>query len=241
MAELKPDSGQKFPALGWSAVLVTVLLLAWFVFRPFDAIWAIVVIGTALALLKGLRRPASRHPTSRVDRRRRRNETPALFLAHPVRGRGRAWLHDAQGRTVRRAGMFAIVCMTAACFMGWDAWQEDQVIDHLRSRGQEVTVTVVSVTGWSDDNEALHADVRFETPSGSVRTNVEFEGDSVGSEPGDQLTVVYDPAHPATVRLPSQLDGHVIGTLVTGLVVVSLLALFVLAFAIRDRLRAGRR
>ncbi|MFD9540739.1 DUF3592 domain-containing protein [Streptomyces sp. NPDC060022] len=91
--------------------------------------------------------------------------------------------------------------MTAACFMGWDAWQEDQALSHLRSRGQEVTATVVSVTGWSNANEALRVDVRFEGQSGPARTNVDLEGDSVGSKPGDRLTIVYDPVHPATVRL----------------------------------------
>ncbi|MFD4688914.1 DUF3592 domain-containing protein [Streptomyces sp. NPDC058463] len=236
-----PDSGREFPALGWSTVFVAVFLLAWFVFRPFDTLWMFVGTGSALALLKVLRRLVSRHPTSRIDRWCRTNATPALFLAHLRRGENRAWLHAAQWRAVRRAGMFAIVCTIAVCFMGWDAWKENQALNHLRSRGQEVTATVVSVTGWSDADEALHVDVRFETQSGPARTNVDLEGDSVGSKPGDRLTVVYDPVRPATVRLPSQLDGRGIDGLVTGMVVLMLLALFVLAHAIRDQLRAGRR
>ncbi|MFE6038713.1 DUF3592 domain-containing protein [Streptomyces sp. NPDC056452] len=239
---MKPsDSGREFPALGWSTVLVAVFLLAWFVFWPFDIIWLFVVTGTTLALLKMLRRLIARHPNSRIDRWCRTNATPALLLAQLGRGGGRAWLHDAQWRAVRRAGIFAIACTTAACFMGWDAWQENQALDHLRSRGREVTATVVSVTGWSDADEALRVDVRFETPSGPARTNVDLEGDSVGSKPGDRLALVYDPVHPATVRLPSQLDGRVIDGLVTGMVVVTLLALVVLALAIRDQLRAGGR
>lgn len=242
MAEVKPsDSGREFPGLSWSTVFVAVFLVAWFVFSPFHIIWMFVALGAALALLKMLRRLVSRHPTSRIDRWSRAHATPALFLAHMRRGGSRAWLHDAQWRAARRAGMFAIVCVTAVCFMGWDAWKEDQALNDLRSRGQEVTATVVSVTGWSEADEALHVDVRFETQSGPARTNVDLEGDSVGSKPGDRLTVVYDPVRPATVRLPSQLDGHAIGGAVTGMVVFTLLALLVLALAIRDGLRAGKR
>ncbi|MET7365616.1 DUF3592 domain-containing protein [Streptomyces sp. NPDC005566] len=236
-----PDSEQSFPALGWPTVLVAVFLSAWLVFRPFGTLWMFVVLGTALALLRVLRRLVARHPTSRIDRWCRTNATPALFLAHLRHGGNRAWLHDAQWRTVRGAAVFAIVCVTAACFMGWDAWKEDQALNDLRSRGREVTATVVSVTGWSDADEALHVDVRFETPSGPIREDVDLEGDALDSRPGDQLAVVYDPVRPATVRLPSQLDGHAIGGLVTGVVAVTLLALFVLALAIRDGLRAGRR
>ncbi|MER5897419.1 DUF3592 domain-containing protein [Streptomyces sp. NPDC001876] len=239
---MKPsDSRQEFPALSWSTVFVAVFLVAWFAFSPFHIIWMFVVPGTALALLKMLRRLVARHPTSRIDRWCRANATPALFLGHMRRGGNRAWLHDARWRAARRAGMFAIACTTAACFMGWDAWKEDQALNHLRSRGQEVTATVLSVTGWSDADEALHVDVRFETQSGPERTNLDLEGDSVGSKPGDQLTVVYDPVRPGTVRLPSQLDGRAIGGLVTGMVVFTLLALLVLVFAIRDGLRAGKR
>ncbi|MFD2689634.1 DUF3592 domain-containing protein [Streptomyces phyllanthi] len=130
---------------------------------------------------------------------------------------------------------------TIAGIMGWGAGQEYQTLQNLREQGRRTEATVVEIASRSEEGSATSLTVRFDTPSGPVRSDVDVADTSTtDAKPGGHIPVVYDPANPTEVRHVDNLDGREADGIRLGSVVVGLLAAGFLVGTTREVVRAKR-
>ncbi|MFJ9830523.1 DUF3592 domain-containing protein [Streptomyces sp. NPDC101169] len=220
---------------GWSALAGVVAIVVWMAFGPFGSLW-VYGLGWAVALaavdgvLKLLLRRGWAVPS------------PASLVAGVLRLGPESWLVAPRWARVRLAAGGFLVCVAVAGVAGWDAAQEYQVVADLRDQGQRTDATVVEVSGRSEEGWATSAIVRFATPSGSVRADVDVEAGSADAvTPGGQIAVVYDPARPAEVRSVAYLDGRDADGARQAAIVFGVLAAGCLVGATREVLLARER
>ncbi|MFJ3339493.1 DUF3592 domain-containing protein, partial [Streptomyces sp. NPDC086766] len=108
--------------------------------------------------------------------------------------------------------------------MGWEAGQEDQVLQNLRAHGHRTDATVVGIASESEEGSATSLTVRFGAPSGTVRADIDVSGSATDAKPGAHVPVVYNPSDPTEVRHADHLDGHEADGIREGSVVFGLLA-----------------
>ncbi|MFE9312654.1 DUF3592 domain-containing protein [Streptomyces sp. NPDC006706] len=142
---------------------------------------------------------------------------------------------------VRLAAGGFLIFATIAGVMGWEAGQEYQVLANLRDQGRRTDATVVEITSRSEEGWATSVTVRFSTPSGPVRADVDVAPSSANNaNPGAYIPVVYNPARPTEVRHAAYLDGHEAGGILQGSIVIGLLAAGFLVGTTREMLRTKR-
>jgi hypothetical protein len=93
---------------------------------------------------------------------------------------------------------FAVLACTTACVAGYLVYaevQEGRVVERLESRGQNITGTV------TDGLEGSYFDVRFSDGQRDRHERMVAGTNSPDYEPGDQVDVLVDGAHPAVVAV----------------------------------------
>ncbi|WP_333773443.1 DUF3592 domain-containing protein [Streptomyces sp. IBSBF 3136] len=225
----RDEPGSSF---GWSVPAVVVAVLVWPAFGPFGSLW-LYALGWTVALAAGdgllwlLRRQGRAVPP------------PGRLVARLLRLGPESWLVAPGWARVRLAAGGFVVFAVLAGYMGRQAGLEYQAVADLRDHGRRTDATVVEVTDRSEEGRALSVAVRFDTPSGPVRAEVDIpSGSADDARPGADVRVAYDPARPSEVRQVAFLDGREADGIRTGAIVVGLLAAGFLVGATREVLRA---
>ncbi|MFF8473729.1 DUF3592 domain-containing protein [Streptomyces sp. NPDC015414] len=223
-----------FPA-GWGVLAGGVAVVVWMVFGPFGSLW-LYVLGWAAALT------AADGVTWLLRRRGWGVPSPGQLVAGLLRAGPESWLVAPRWARGRLAAAGFLVFATIAGVMGWQAAQEYQVLAGLRDQGLRTDAAIVEITGRSEEGWATSVTVRFSTPSGSVRADVDVPSGSASSaKPGAYMPVVYDPARPTEVRNVAYLDGGDADGARQGAILIGVLAAGFLVGAVREVVRAGRR
>jgi hypothetical protein len=235
------DRDEYVPPFGLGALAIVVAIVVWMAFGPLGPLW-LYVLGWAVALAAAngvawllVRRLGWAH------RGAGHLSAPGQLMAGLLRLGPESWLlapRWAKARTI--AGGF-LIAATIAGGMGWKAGQEYQMLANLRDRGHRTDATVVEITSRSEDNWATSVTVRFGTPSGPVRADIDVAVSSATDAlPGTRIPVVYNPAHPTEVRHIAYLDGRDADGIRQGSIVIGLLAAGLLAGTVRVVVRTRR-
>ncbi|MFF2199654.1 DUF3592 domain-containing protein [Streptomyces sp. NPDC058145] len=222
-------------AVGWRVLAVVVAFVVWVVFGPLGPLW-VYLLGwaAALAAADGVFRLV-RHQGLDVP-------SPGRLMAGLLRLGPESWLVAPRWAKVRLAAAGFLVFSTIAGVMGWRAAQEYQVLAGLRAQGLRTDATVVEITGRSEEGWVTSVTVRFGTPSGSVRADVDVpSGSANDAKPGANIPVAYNPARPTEVRNVAYLDGRDADGARQGAIVIGLLAAGFLVGTATEVFRAGRR
>ncbi|WP_317442017.1 DUF3592 domain-containing protein [Streptomyces collinus] len=230
------DRGRDEPGspFRWSALAVGVAVAVWLVFGPFGPPWLYVLgWGAALAAAEGALRLAVRQGWD--------VPSPGRLVAGLLRLGPESWLVAPRWARVRLAAGGFLMFAAMSGYMGRQAAQEYQAVADLRDHGRRTDATVVEVTDRSEEGRALSVAVRFGTPSGPVRADVDIPSDLADeARPGAVIPVAYDPARPTEVRQVAYLDEHEADGVRTGAIVFGLLAAGVLVGTTREVLRVRR-
>ncbi|WP_079063287.1 DUF3592 domain-containing protein [Streptacidiphilus griseoplanus] len=229
-----PGSGQEEYGrpFGWRAAAVVLALAVWLAFGPLGPVW-LYLLGWVVAL-------AAADGVHRLVRRRGWDvPSPARMVAALLRLGPQSWLVAPRWARVRLLAGGFLVFAAIAGYMGRQAGGEYQLLANLREQGSRTDATVVEITDRSEEGRVLSVAVRFGTPSGPVRAEVDIGSDSADdARPGARIPVVYNPAHPAEVRSVAYLDGREADGVLQGSIVTGLLAAGFLVGTTRETLRA---
>ncbi|MFF4041766.1 DUF3592 domain-containing protein [Streptomyces sp. NPDC001816] len=204
--------------VGWRALAVAVAIVVWMAFGPLGPLW-LYVLGWAVALTA----------TDGISRLVRRQgwavPSPGHLVAGLLRLGPESWLVAPRWAKVRLAATGFLMFATMAGIMGWEAGQEYQVLANLRDQGRRTDATVVEITSRSEEGWATSVTVRFSTPSGPVRADVDVTPSSANNaKPGEHIPVAYNPVRPTEVRHVAYLDGRDADGILQGSIVIGLLA-----------------
>jgi Protein of unknown function (DUF3592) len=226
---------------GWGALAVVVAVVVWMVFGPLGPLWLYVLSwAVALAAANGVswllvRRRGSAH------RGAGRIPSPGQLVAGLLRLGPESWLATPRWARARLAAGGFLMFATIAGVMGWKAAHEYQMLANLRDQGYRTDATVLEITSRSEEGWAQAVTVRFGTPSGPVRAEVDVAGGSAtDAKPGTHLPVVYNPAHPTEVRHIAYLDGRDADGIRSGSIAIGLLSAGLLAGTAREVVRIKR-
>ncbi|MGW2765852.1 DUF3592 domain-containing protein [Streptomyces sp. NPDC001275] len=219
---------------GWRALAAVVAIVVWIAFGPFGSVW-LYLLGWTVAL-------AAADGISRLVRRQGwAVPSPGHLVAGLLRLGPESWLVAPRWAKVRLVGGGFLMFATFAGLMGWGAGQEYQALANLRDHGRRTDATVVEITSRSEEGWATSVTVRFGTPSGLVRADVDIVPSSVDdAKPGVNIPVVYNPARPTEVRHVTYLDGHEADGILQGAIVAGLLAAGFLVGTTREVFRTKR-
>lgn len=231
-----PD-GRSSP-FGWRALAVAMSIVVWMAFGPLGPSWLYFLIwALALAAAGAISWLARRRGWAWASRPPSPGRLVGALLGLGLKSR----LLDPRWTRVRVAAIGFLLFATIAGGMGWNAAQDYQMLAELRDHGRRTNATVVEIASRSEEDRATALTVRFSTPSGPVRTDVDVAGSSATDvEPGAQIPVVYDRAVPAEVIHVEYLDGRVADGIRRGSIVIGLLAAGFLVGATREVVRAER-
>ncbi|MGW2939605.1 hypothetical protein ACWDA7_49860 [Streptomyces sp. NPDC001156] len=238
---LSGDRDDYVPPFGLGALAIVVAIVVWMAFGPLGPLW-LYVLGWAVALAAAngvswllVRRRGWAHPGAG-------HLSPlAQLMAGLLRLGPESWLLAPRWAKTRTIAMGFLIAATIAGGMGWKAGQEYQMLANLRDRGHRTDATVVEITSRSEDSRATSVTVRFGTPSGPVRADIDVAVSSATEAmPGTRIPVVYNPAHPTEVRHIAYLDGRDADGIRQGSIVIGLLAAGLLAGTVRVVVRTRR-
>ncbi|GAA3796011.1 DUF3592 domain-containing protein [Streptomyces phyllanthi] len=237
---LSGDRDEHGSPFGWGGVAVLVAIVAWMTFGPFHPTWLYFLgCGVTLAAASGIARLLRRR--GRARRWTGRMPSPGRLVAGLLGLGPESWLLAPRWARVRMAAGGFLMFATIAGIMGWGAGQEYQTLQNLREQGRRTEATVVEIASRSEEGSATSLTVRFDTPSGPVRSDVDVADTSTtDAKPGGHIPVVYDPANPTEVRHVDNLDGREADGIRLGSVVVGLLAAGFLVGTTREVVRAKR-
>ncbi|MFK4148977.1 DUF3592 domain-containing protein [Streptomyces sp. NPDC004065] len=235
------DEDGRRPAVGWWTLAVAAAAAVWVAFGPFRPVWLYLLCwAVPPAAADGIAWLVRRHGPARRDSGRL-SAPPRLVAGWPRPGPG-SWLVAPGWARARLAAAGFLLFATLAGVMAWQAGREYRTLADLRDHGRRTDATVVEVTGRSEEGWATSVTVRFGTPSGPVRADVDVPpGPDGDTGPGTRLPVVYDPAHPTEVRQAVYLDGRDADGIRMGAIVLGLLATGFLTGTVTEVLRAARR
>ncbi|MFI1567591.1 DUF3592 domain-containing protein [Streptomyces sp. NPDC020490] len=231
---LSSDPDEHGSPLGWRALAVVVAVVVWVAFGPLGPVW-LYVLGWAVALaaVDGLYRLVRRQGWA--------VPSPGRLVAGLLRLGPESRLVAPRWARVRLVAAGFLMFATIAGYMGWQAGQEYRLLANLRDQGRRTDATVVEITDRSEEGRALSVTVRFGTPSGAVRADVDVVPNSANdAEPGAKIPVAYNPARPTEVRQLAYLDGREADGIRQGSIVIGLLAAGFLVGTIREVLRTKR-
>ncbi|MFD0506473.1 DUF3592 domain-containing protein [Streptomyces chiangmaiensis] len=219
---------------GWETLAAVVAIVVWMAFGPFGSLW-LYVLGWAVAL-------TAADGISRLVRRQSwAVPSPGQLVAGLLRLGPESWLVAPRWAKARLATVGFLMFATMAGVMGWEAGQEYQVLANLRDQGHRTDAFVVEITSRSEEGWATSVTVRFATPSGPVRTDVDVAVSSASAaKPGTRIPVVYNPARPTEVRHIAYLDGHDADGIRQGSIMIGLLAAGFLVGTVREVVRTKR-
>lgn len=226
----------------WGPLAAVVAIVVWMAFGPLGPLW-LYVLGwaAALAAANGVswllvrRRGPAHRGTGRIP-------SPGRLVAGLLRLGPESWLLDPRWTKARSVAAGFLTAAAIAGVMGWKAGQEYQMLANLRDQGRRTDATVVEITSRSEEDRATAVTVRFGTPSGPVRAEVDVSVSSATeARPGTRIPVVYNPAHPTEVRDIAYLDGRDADGIRQGSIVIGLLAAGLLAGTAREVVRTKRR
>jgi hypothetical protein len=222
-------------SIGWGTLTAVVAIVVWMAFGPLGPLW-LYVLGWAVTLA------AANGVTWLLVRRRDWPlPSPGQLGAGLLRLGPESWLVAPRWTKARLAAGGFLICATLAVGMGWKAGQEYQMLANLRGHGHRTDATVVEVTGRSEEGWATAVTVRFATPSGPVRADVDVTPSSTDhAKPGEYIPVAYNPARPTEVRHIAYLDGRDAYGAREGSIVIGLLAAGFLAGTAREVVRTKR-
>ncbi|MFJ9869838.1 DUF3592 domain-containing protein [Streptomyces sp. NPDC101165] len=221
-------------SVGWRALAGVVAIVVWMAFGPLGPLW-LYVLGWAVVL-------AATDGLSRLVRRQGwAVPSPGHLVAGLLRLGPESWLVAPRWAKVRLAAAGFLVFATIAGVMGWEAGEEYQVLANLRDQGRRTDATIVEVTSRSEEGWATSVSVRFSTPAGPVRADVDVTpGSANNAKPGARIPVAYNPARPTEVRHVAYLDGRDADGILQGAIVIGLLAAGFLVGTAREVLRTKR-
>ncbi|MEU1705038.1 DUF3592 domain-containing protein [Streptomyces sp. NPDC005706] len=222
--------GEYGSQVGWGVLAGGVAVVVWVVFGPLGSLW-LYVLGwaAALAAVDGVFRLVRPQGLAVPP--------PGRLVAGLLRLGPESWLVAPRWAKVRLAAGGFLVFSTIAGVMGWQAAQEYQVLAGLRAQGLRTDAIVVEITGRSEEGWVTSVTVRFSTPSGSVRADVDVpSGSADAAKPGAYIPLAYNPAHPTEARDVAYLDGReadgarqgaiVIGSVAAGFLVGTAMEVF---------------
>ncbi|MFJ9820999.1 DUF3592 domain-containing protein [Streptomyces sp. NPDC101151] len=220
--------------LGWGALAVVVAVVVWMAFGPFGPLWLYVLEwAVALTAADGISRLARRQGSA--------IPSPVQLVAGLLRLGPESCLVAPRWAKARLAAGGFLMFATIAGVAGWEAGQEYQVLANLRDHGRRTDATVVEITSRSEEGWATSVTVRFDTPSGPVRADVDLTPSSTDhAKSGDHIPVAYYLAHPTEVRHVAYLDGRDADGILQGAIVIGLLAAAFLVGTTREVLRTKR-
>ncbi|MGW9027790.1 hypothetical protein ACWGQ5_27225 [Streptomyces sp. NPDC055722] len=220
------------PPIGWGTLAAVVAIAAWMGFGPLGPLW-LYILGWAVALA------AVNGVTWLLVRRRDRAlPVPGQLVAGLLRLGPESWLVAPRWAKCRLAAGGFLIFATLAGGMGWKAGQEYQMLANLRDQGHRTDAMVVEITGRSEEGWATAVIVRFGTPSGPVRADIDVTVSSAtDAKPGTLIPIVYNPARPTQVRHIAYLDGRDADGIRQGSIVIGLLAAGFLVGTAREVVR----
>ncbi|MEU6653899.1 DUF3592 domain-containing protein [Streptomyces sp. NPDC046900] len=238
---LSGDRDEYVPPFGSGALAIVVATVVWMAFGPLGPLW-LYVLGWAVALAAAngvswllVRRLGWAHRGSGHI------SAPGRLVAGLLRLGPQSWLLAPRWAKARSIAVGFLIFATFAGGMGWKAGQEYQILANLRDRGHRTYATVVEITSRSEDGWATGVTVRFGTPSGPVRADIDVAVSSATEAmPGTRISVVYNPTRPTEVRHITYLDGHDADGIRQGSIVIGLLAAGLLAGTAREVVRTRR-
>ncbi|MEU6652614.1 DUF3592 domain-containing protein [Streptomyces sp. NPDC046900] len=221
--------------IGWGAPAAVVAIVVWMAFGPLGPLW-LYVLGWAVALA------AANGVTWLLVRRRDwALPSPGQLVAGLLRLGPESWLAAPRWARCRLAAGGFLIFAALAGGMGWKAGQEYQMLANLRDQGHRTDATVVEITSRSEEGWATAVTVRFGTPSGPVRADVDVTVSSASdAQPGTRIPIVYNPARPTQVRPIAYLDGRDADGIRQGSIVTGLLAAGFLAATAGEAVRTKR-
>jgi hypothetical protein len=219
---------------GWHVLAVAVAIVVWMAFGPFGSVWLYAFgWGTALAAAAGVSRLVRRQGWA--------VRSPGHLVAGLLRLGPESWPVAPRWAGARLAAGGFLIFATIAAGLGWEAGQEYQVLADLRGQGQKTDAAVVDITSRSEEGWVATVTVRFSTPSGLVRADVDVPPNSANHPKlGAYVPVAYNPAHPTEVRHVAYLDGRDADGMLHGSIVIGLLAAGFLVGGVRNVLRTQR-
>jgi Protein of unknown function (DUF3592) len=220
------------PPIGWGTLAAVVAIAVWMTVGPLGPLW-LYVLGWAVALAA-----ANGVTWLLVRRRDRALPAPGQLVAGLLRLGPESWLVAPRWAKARFAAGGFLIFATLAGGMGWKAGQEYQTLANLRDQGHRTDATVVEITGRSEEGWATAVTVRFGTPSGPVRADVDVTVSSASdAKPGTRIPIVYNPARPTQFRHIAYLDGRDADGIRQGSIVIGLLAAGFLVGTAREVVR----
>ncbi|MET8805968.1 DUF3592 domain-containing protein [Streptomyces sp. NPDC004546] len=232
-----PSGGQDeyISPFGWGALAIVMAIVVWMAFGPIGPLW-LYVLGWAVALSA-----ANGVSWLLVRRMGWAVPSPGHLVAGLLRLGPESWLVAPRWAKARLAAVGFLVFATMAGGMGWEAGQEYQVLANLRDQGHRTDATVVEITSRSEEGWATSVIVRFNTPSGPVRAEVDVTPSSAhNAKPGEHIPIAYNPVRPTEVRHIAYLDGRDADGILLGAIVIGLLAAGFLVGTAREVLRTKR-
>ncbi|MEU1597684.1 DUF3592 domain-containing protein [Streptomyces sp. NPDC005708] len=238
---LSGDRDKYAPPFGLGALAIVVAIVVWMAFGPLGPLWLYVLSwAVALAAANGVSRLLIRR-LGWAHSGAGHISAPGRLVAGLLRLGPESWLLARRWAKARSIAVGFLIAATIAGGMGWKAGQEYQMLANLRDRGHRTDATVVEITSRSEDGWATSVTVRFGTPSGPVRADIDVAVSSATEAmPGTHIPVVYNPAHPTEVRHIAYLDGRDADGIRQGSILIGLLAAGFLAATAREVVRTKR-
>ncbi|MFD5518748.1 DUF3592 domain-containing protein [Streptomyces sp. NPDC127066] len=234
------DSRGKYRFLkGWASLAGVAAFVVWLAFDPFELTWNQVFGGTVALSAVGAIASLLLRRWGRARRWAGRIPPPGRLATGLVSRLGLpSPLQDPRWARARTTAVGFLMFGTVAGYMGWEAGQEDRMVQNLREHGNRTEATVVAIAGRSEEGSANSLTVRFSTPSSTVQAHIDVgDGSGDDAKPGGHVPIVYDPSDPTEVRHAGRLNGSEADGIRQGSVVIGLLAAGFLVGTAREVMR----